>query len=98
MASLIVKKLMKLNPGARIQLTYAGRKELTATVSETDNEESFALLTEDGEEVLVTFAEVTSFKELEKEAGPAPKPEPEPQPVPAPAPEPSPAARPEPAP
>lgn len=65
MATLIQRRLAGLPAGTYLELTYVdGQKisEVRGTISETDGEESFALLTENGEELVLTFTEVKSFK------------------------------------
>lgn len=65
MATLIQRRLAGLPAGTHLELTYVDGQNISearGTISETDGEESFALLTEDGEELVLTFTEVKSFK------------------------------------
>ena len=65
MATLIQRRLAGLPEGTHLELTYVdGQKisEARGVISETDGEESFAFITEEGEELVLTFTEVRSFK------------------------------------
>ena len=65
MASLIVKKLMKLSAGATVELVYdegGDNQKLVGTVSDNDGEENLELILENGEEQIVSYSLVRSVK------------------------------------
>ena len=92
MASLITKKLMKLPIGASVELTYdegdVKNQKLIGVVSDNDGEESLEIRTQEGDELIIDYSLVRSFKTV---AGGTPAPAPVPKPIagtPAPAPKP----------
>ena len=65
MASLIVKKLMKLSAGATVELVYdegGDNQKLVGTVSDNDGEENLELILENGEEQIVSYSLVRRVK------------------------------------
>lgn len=95
MASLIAKKLMKLPIGASVELTYdegnVSNQKLIGVVSDNDCEESLEIRTQDGDELIINYSLVRSFKTV---TGGTPAPIPRPiAAAPAPKPAPKPAAR-----
>ena len=95
MASLIAKKLMKLPIGASVELTYdegdVKNQKLIGVVSDNDGEESLEIRTREGDELIIDYSLVRSFKTVAGSSTPAPVPKPAaaaPAPTPAPAPKP----------
>ena len=101
MASLIAKKLMKLPIGASVELTYdegdVKNQKLIGVVSDNDGEESLEIRTREGDELIIDYSLVRSFKTVAGSTPtPAPAPVPKPiagTPTPPPAPAPKPVAR-----
>ena len=93
MASLIVKKLMKLSAGASVELVYdegGDNQKLVGVVSDNDGEENLELILENGEEQIVSYLLVRSVKvtaagavEEKKQTAAEPAPEPKPVEIPA---------------
>ena len=72
MSSLIQRRLAGLPIGTWIEMTYANGQSITEVhgcITDTDGEESFALQTEDGQELFLLFSEVKSFKKRELVSG-----------------------------
>ena len=82
MASLIVKKLMKLPIGTTVELTYdegdVSNQKITGVVIDNDEEENLEIRLDSGEELIVNYSLVRSFKT----GGSAPVPPPPPPPPP----------------
>lgn len=94
MANLIVKKLIKLPIGTAVELTYdegnVSNQKIIGVVTDNDGEENLEIRLENGEELIVNYSLVRSFKAVGASPAPAPAPVPGPAPKPAPVPVPVP--------
>ena len=85
MANLIVKKLIKLPIGSSVELTYdegdVSNQKIIGVVTDNDGEENLEIRLANGEELIVNYSLVRSFKTVS--AVPAPIPTPVPAPTPA---------------
>lgn len=86
MATLLEKKLAKLQPGTCLELSYGTpEKTVRGTIEESDFAESFEIRTSDGATVFLVFNTVRSFQIVDADLSrEAPKPAPAPAPAPRP--------------
>lgn len=77
MANLIVKKLIKLPVGTSVELTYdegdVSNQKIVGVVTDNDGEENLEIRLENGEELIINYSLVRSFKTVSADT-PAPKP------------------------
>ena len=90
MANLIVKKLMKLPIGTSVELTYdegdVSNQKIVGVVTDNDGEENLEIRMDSGEELIVNYSLVRSFKTVGTGPTPVSVPTPAPKPAPAPVP------------